>query len=253
MTDFERQRDLPAAAVIVADAHLGHSPESLSDRTFEDFLGNVPTLGNHLVINGDLFDFWFEYRAVIPRAAFPTLAALHAVQRAGVTVTITGGNHDRWGGDFWKHQLGAEFHSESVELELAGLNAMVHHGDGLAEQHRGGAFMHRLTRHPLTAGTFRLIHPDLGFWLVRRMSRVLGQSTREGEVLDRAAAAQAELARRILHERPELNLVVLGHTHRPALEEVEDGRWYLNPGSWMDDRRYAMVTSEGPELRSFEQ
>jgi UDP-2,3-diacylglucosamine hydrolase len=243
---------LPSAAVVVADAHLGHSPDSVSDCSFNAFLETVPSLGDHLLINGDLFDFWFEYRAVIPRDAFGTLAALAALRKAGVRLTVTGGNHDRWGGSFWREQMDASFYRESVRVDLGGLPSFVHHGDGLAEQHRGGALMHRLTRNPLTAGAFRWIHPDLGFWLVRRMSRVLGQSTREGEVLERAAEAQAGLARALLAQHPDVRLVVLGHTHRAALEEVAEGKWYLNPGGWMNDRRYAVVTEEGPSLRVFE-
>jgi UDP-2,3-diacylglucosamine hydrolase len=78
---------------------------------FHQFLATVPDMARHLVINGDLFDFWFEYGTVIPRSAFPTLAALDAIRRAGVRLTITGGNHDRWSRGFWQRELGASFHS----------------------------------------------------------------------------------------------------------------------------------------------
>ena len=243
---------LPEAAVIVADAHLGHSPDSASDRAFNSFLESVPAMGNHLVINGDLFDFWFEYRAVIPRSAFSTLAALAAIQKRGVRLTFVGGNHDRWGGRFWQEEMGGEYFRESGEVTLGGHRSLVHHGDGLASEHLGGALMHRITRNPVTAWTFRLIHPDLGFWVVKKMSRVLGQKTRDGAVLNEAAQAQSRLARRMLEERPDIDLVVLGHTHRQAMEEVADGRWYVNSGGWMEDQCFAVVTSDGPELRVYD-
>jgi len=238
--------------VIVGDAHLGHSPDSASDRAFNSFLESVPEMGNHLVINGDLFDFWFEYRAVIPRSAFSTLAALAAIRQRGVRLTVVGGNHDRWGGGFWQEEMGSEYFQESGEVHLAGCRALIHHGDGLVAEHRGGALMHRITRNPATAWTFRLIHPDLGFWMVKKMSRVLAQKTRDGAVLNQTAQAQSKLARRMLEQRPDIDLVVLGHTHRQAMEEVAHGRWYVNSGGWMHDRCFAVVTRDGPELRVYD-
>jgi hypothetical protein len=112
--------------------------------------------------------------------------------------------------------------------------------------------MHRLTRHPATVALFRSLHPDLGFPLADRLSRRLGNHTRDGSVLDRAAQAQALFARDLLARRPELGLVILAHTHRAALERLPDGRAYLNPGAWLDGYRYAVVTKETVELKQFD-
>ena len=238
-------------AIIVSDAHIGHRMEDSVVDAFHRFLRNVPKMGRHLVINGDLFDFWFEYRSVIPRTVFPTLAALADVIRAGVRVTITGGNHDRWGGRFWREQLGAEFHDRSVELELAGWRALVSHGDGEIEPEFLARMVHRVIGHPLTSTAFRALHPDLGFWLVRRMSKVLNRRTDDDQGMHAAADAQVLHARELLQRRPDLDLAVLGHTHRAMLDEVEASRWYLNPGAWMNELEYAVVTAAGPELRKF--
>ena len=124
--------------VVVSDAHLGHASGDVAN-AFRRFLDSVPDRTRHLVINGDLFDFWFEYRTVIPREAFPVLSDLYRVRRAGVRLTVTGGNHDRWGGDFWHRELEAEFHPDEVELELAGWRTLVAHGDGRSEQKFGRA------------------------------------------------------------------------------------------------------------------
>jgi UDP-2,3-diacylglucosamine hydrolase len=87
--------------VIVSDAHLGpRTPEVTA--TFLRFLAAVPSLGTTLVVNGDLFEFWFEYGSVIPRRAFPVLSGLRRLRDAGVELAVTGGNHDRWGGAFWE-------------------------------------------------------------------------------------------------------------------------------------------------------
>lgn len=212
----------------------------------------MPDLGTHLVLNGDVFDFWFEYRSVIPRSAFSTLAALSQLRDLGIGLTITGGNHDRWGGGFFEEELGATFHRKSVEVELSGLRALVRHGDGINELHRGGRLMHAITRMPITARVFRLIHPDFGFWFVRRMSTALSTHTNVDAVLQQAANAQLAYAKELMEERRDIELLVLGHTHRPVIVEVEPRRWYVNPGAWMDDLRYAVVTPQGPELCTFE-
>ena len=236
--------------MIVSDAHLRGSdaPEASA---FRAFLRAVPDLGTHLVINGDLFEFWFAYRCVVPRDAFATLAALEAVRRAGVRLTLTGGNHDRWGGPFWAEQLGATFHPDGARLDIAGLDAFVAHGDGLTERHAGARFFQWLTRRRLTVALFRWLHPDLGLPLVDRFSRRLAGSTRAADVVAAAAAAQAAWARDLLTQDRSLRLVVLGHTHVAALERVDVMRWYLNPGGWVDERRYAIVTGEGPRLCRF--
>jgi UDP-2,3-diacylglucosamine hydrolase len=236
-------------AVIVADAHLGSAERERN--AFVRFLSAVPALGAQLVINGDLFDMWFEYGTVIPRSAFPVLSALHELVRDGVQVTVTGGNHDRWGGPFWRQEVGAAFHPAGIRLRVAGLMADVRHGDGLAETHRAARVMHRVTRWPLTIGAFRWLHPDIGLRLAAVMAGRLAQGTRDGAVLDRAAVAQARWARAFLEREPDLDLVVLGHTHRAVLEQVAERRWYLNPGAWCDEHRYAVVSPEGPALRTF--
>jgi UDP-2,3-diacylglucosamine hydrolase len=237
------------AVVIVSDAHLGLSA---SPDDFLRFLARVPDLGSHLVVNGDLFDFWFEYGTVIPRRAFRVLSALHGLTAAGIRLTVTGGNHDRWGGRFWRDELGAAFHPDGTRLELAGWRCAVLHGDGMNDTHAGARVMHRVTRWPATAAAFRWLHPDVGLRLVDALSGRLGRATRRAAVLERAAAAQAEWARDFLDREPDVDVLVMGHTHRPVLERVAPGRWYVNPGAWCDGRCYAVLTQSGPALRTFE-
>jgi UDP-2,3-diacylglucosamine hydrolase len=234
----------------VADAHLGQVPRAVVD-AFHGFLDRVPQTGDHLLINGDLFDFWFEYGSVIPRKHFHSVARLQAVRARGVAITFVGGNHDRWGGKFLTDDLGIAFYGGEAELDLAGRRTFVAHGDGLTEQHWSARLMHRITRHPATIWTFRHLHPDLGFWVADKLSGTLADSTKDRTVLDRAAEAQRAWACDLLRRRPELRLVVLAHTHRPRLETLPDGRAYLNPGAFLDGGRYAVVSAGGIELRQF--
>ena len=237
--------------IVVADAHLGQVPPAVA-ATFHRFLDAVPDLGDALLINGDLFDFWFEYRAVIPRRHFRTVAKLERLRARNVAITFVGGNHDRWGGDFLINDLGIAFYPGEAEVDVAGRRAFVAHGDGLTEQHWSARLMHRVTRHGVTIRLFRALHPDLGFWIAHQLSRKLADNTRDKAVLDRAERAQARYAEALLARRPDLQLAILAHTHRPALVQLPNVRAYVNPGAFLDGGRYAVVTKNDVELKAFQ-
>jgi UDP-2,3-diacylglucosamine hydrolase len=237
--------------VVVGDAHLG-SADPGDEAAFHAFLAAVPSMARRLLITGDLFDFWFEYRAVIPRRPFRTLARLATLAAGGVRIELFGGNHDRWGGSFWDTDLGIPFHGEGADMVLAGRRSWVAHGDGLTETRLGGRLIHRFTRNPVTIATFRSLPPTLGFWLADRLSGGLADANRSEEALARAAAAQEAYARELLDRRRELGLVVLAHTHRQRLVEHRPGRFYLNAGRWMVDRNYAVVTADEIKLMKWE-
>jgi UDP-2,3-diacylglucosamine hydrolase len=235
--------------VIVSDAHLGAVPRSVEE-AFLAFLDEVPRLGDSLLINGDLFDFWFVYRHAIPRAGARVMSRLAALARQ-MPVAMTGGNHDRWGDTFWEQELGIRFASGELRLPHGAGQALAIHGDGVAEARWLGRLMHRTIKHPMTSAVYRFLHPDFGFWLVNRMSGRLADSTRDPAILAAAAARQLSWAEQRLREAPEVSLLVLGHTHRPASAELLPGQRYLNPGAWLDRYRYAVATTAGVELRQF--
>jgi len=235
--------------VVVGDAHLGAAPAGVEEAMLE-FLERIPTLGDALLVNGDLFDFWFAWRRAIPRGGFRVASALAQLARK-CPVIMTGGNHDRWGDSFWDRDAGVTFGAEGVRFTVGGVPALAVHGDGLAEQHWSAKLMHRITRSRITIGAFRSLPPDFGFWLVDHLSGNLADSTRDAAVLDRAAAAQAAWADARMREEPSLGLLILGHTHRTALREVGANRWYLNPGAWLDGLKYAVANNHSVELKTF--
>jgi UDP-2,3-diacylglucosamine hydrolase len=236
--------------VVVGDAHLGAVPAPI-EQALLAFLDQVPTLGDGLLVNGDLFDFWFAWRRAIPRGGFRVASALAQLARR-VPVFMTGGNHDRCGDSFWDRDAGIHFGAEGLRLQVGGKEVFAVHGDGLAEQHWSARFIHRVTRSRVTIATFRSLPPDFGFWLVDHLSGGLADSTRDAAVLDRAAAAQATWAEARLRAEPTLGLLIMGHTHRVALREVGAAQTYLNPGAWLDGLRYAVATEHAVELGSFQ-
>ena len=235
--------------VIVSDAHLGVAPPRVEQALLE-FLEEVPSLGDCLLINGDLFDFWFSYSRVIPRRGFHVAAALARLRRQ-VPIVMVGGNHDRWGRNFWECDLGLAFDPHQASFLIGNRTVAAIHGDGLAEPRWQAKLIHRAIQHPATAAVYRVLHPDVGLRLVDLLSPVLGDHTIDEAKLARAAARQRDWAEQHLRANGGVGLLVMGHTHRAVLEEPAVGRQYLNPGAWFDGFRYAIATESGAELCSF--
>ena len=235
--------------VILSDAHVGAAPPAV-ERALLAFLDAVPSLGDCLLLNGDMFQFWFAYRQVIPRRAFPVAARIAAVARA-LPVMIVGGNHDRWGDDFWGEQPGIRYHPRALRFEAAGRSVHAVHGDGMPPRPGFRAGLQRVVNHPLTSLAYRWVHPDLGVRLANGAGPLLGGPPAGPAERAARAAAQRQWAERQLLDDPSADLLVMGHTHAPALVETALNRTYLNPGAWIDGLRYATVTGPEAELRSF--
>ena len=233
--------------VVVSDAHVrgevGDETES-----FLAFLEQVPALGDCLLINGDLFEFWFSYRRAIPQRGFLVAAAIAMLARK-IPVAMTGGNHDRWGHDFWRQQANILYSPDELRLEVGSRVVVAAHGDRLPSETRSASITHAVISHPATARVFGLIHPDWGLGLVKRFGPQLADNTTDPAVLQQAQIRQTEWARRRLVRDPTIGLILLSHTHRAAVEELEPGRLILNPGAWLKERSFAIVTERTQELR----
>jgi UDP-2,3-diacylglucosamine hydrolase len=235
--------------VLVGDAHLGRgSPEA--EHAFLAFLDAVPALGDGLVVTGDLFEFWFTYHRTIPRQGTRVMAALAQLRRR-MPILMIGGNHDRWGGSFWQEQLDIEFAPHEARLTVGGRPALAIHGDGITETHWTAHVLHQILRHDATVALYRAVHPDLGMWLVDRLSGFLGDRERTVAEVDGSSRRQQEWARSRLASEPALSLVIMGHTHRAAAVNVAPGQLYVNPGAWFDGYRYALVHDGQASLLQF--
>lgn len=235
--------------VLVGDAHLGRG-SSQAEAAFLAFLDTVPRLGDGLVVTGDLFEFWFAYGRAVPRRGTRVVGALAHLRRT-IPILLAGGNHDRWGGSFWREELDVEFAPAEGSFELNGRPGRVIHGDGITETHWSATVLQQVLRHDATIALYRAIHPDLGLWLVDRLSGWLGDRERTPEEIAASAARQEAWARARLKAEPSLHLLAMGHTHHPTVVEVEPGRLYVNPGAWFDGYRYATISDGKATLAQF--
>ena len=241
-------------ALVASDAHLGAVPPRQEER-FLAFLEAVPGRADELVLAGDVFDFWFEWRHAVQGEHFPVLRRLADVVDAGVRVRLVGGNHDAWGGAFLEDRVGVELVEGPVITEVGGRRTFLAHGDGLAGGDWGYRILKRVIRSRAARTLFRLLHPDLALPLVRRISGTDEEVEASGETAGVRGRAQALSAHadEVLRRRPEVELVVLGHAHRPEIREVEPGRHYLNAGDLIRSCTYGVVSPGGVELRRWEE
>ncbi len=233
---------LPAPCYVFSDAHIGAAPPD-TERQLLSFLRGLPRDAKSVVINGDLLDFWFEWKRVVPRPALRVLGEVARLVDTGIPVLWIAGNHDCWGGAVLREDIGATYHVGPWRGSLAGWDTLLEHGDGLrAVEDRPYRRLRAVLRHPLSVRLFRWIHPDWSSWLALRSSHTSrNMRPRDGgEGLARVAEARLAGA-----DAPEL--LVFGHSHVKALERVQ-GRVFANPGAWMDAPTFLRVIPERIEL-----
>jgi UDP-2,3-diacylglucosamine hydrolase len=231
----------------MSDAHLGFAGDEV-ERAVISFLRHVATHAGSLVINGDLFEFWFEWRTVIPRRGFRTIAALADVADAGVPVMMIAGNHDCWGGEVLREDVGVDYRFGPWLGDIAGWHTRIEHGDGLRpREDKRYRMLRRLLRHPLAIRTFRWLHPDLATPLATHSSNASRtySSPDKGRGLREAAIRTADADR-------SLDVVLFGHSHVATLERLPNGTLYGNPGSWLDAPSFLHITSERIAMRHWD-
>jgi UDP-2,3-diacylglucosamine hydrolase len=236
---------LPSPCYVISDAHLGVAPLDI-EKALVAFLRGLEGRAGSLVINGDLFDFWFEWKSVIPRSSFRALAALADLRDSGLPILYVAGNHDCWGDEILRDDIGVDYHVGTWRGSLAGWNTRVEHGDGLRDKEdRGYRMVRPIMRNRLAIRAFRALHPDWASYLAHGSSDASRNYRSRDEGRGLKAIAMQELAK-----EPDLDLVIFGHSHVAALERSAGGGVFANAGSWLDAPTYLLLTDERIELRS---
>jgi UDP-2,3-diacylglucosamine hydrolase len=233
---------LPAPCYVFSDVHLGVTPPEV-ERSLLGFLEHVRGEAGSVIINGDLFDFWFEWRTVIPRSGFRVLASLSRLAEAGIPVLWIAGNHDCWGGDVLTKDVGVAYHVGTWAGTIAGWQTRIDHGDGLRDhEDRRYRRLRSVLRHPWSVRAFRWIHPDLASRIALGSSHASRtyRARDGGEGLRQVAHAQ-------LAASTGTDLLISGHSHVATLARGNAGV-YANAGTWMDDTTYLTIRSEAVRL-----
>lgn len=227
------------ATYFISDIHLGlgkRDEEKEKEQRLLEFLNSILSSAEQLFVVGDLFDFWFEYKTVIPKGFHRTLAALQEFTERGIPVHYLAGNHDFWMGNFFHDELGMQLHFEPFEITIQGKRVYLHHGDGLSEGDLGYKLIKPILRHRFNVWLYRWLHPDIGVKLARgssRTSRDYTTSKHYGE-----EKGMVEFAKKKIQQG--IDIVIMGHRHKPSVLSIENGM-YVNLGDWISNNTYGVL------------
>ena len=235
------------AIYFISDAHLGaeeKEKEKIKEEKLFSFLDKIKADGESLYVLGDMFEFWFEYRHVIPKDHFTVLSQLRNLVDSGIKVSYVVGNHDFWLGDFLTEQIGIKIFKDPIEVNHQGKRIFIAHGDGLAKWDLGYRILKKILRNRVNIFLYRQIPPDISYPLAKF---VAGKSRAQA---DRREASYLDDYKNFAYEkiRQGFDAVILAHTHMPTLENLGDnsanslqGGIYLNIGDWFKHFTYGKL------------
>ena len=237
--------------LFVSDLHLGRGTPDATRAAERDAVTMIRAHdaalagGGTLVLLGDVFDQYVEYRHLVPKGAPRLVGLLADLADRGVRVLYAVGNRDPWHVDYFEREVGVTVLRRPTRVEADGHGVYLAHGDAHGRTASAGRpLLQPLLRAPLMARLYRMGLPgDAGFALARWTARRFGS---DGAATPAEGAALADAAARLLG-RPDVDVVAFGHAHAPALAHLPGGT-YLNPGYWFGDRTFARLDADGPAL-----
>lgn len=200
---------------LISDIHAGIRHDADDPARLADFvrvLERARAEGSELCILGDLFDFWFEWREVLPSRHLPWLEALGQAVRGGLPISVLPGNHDFRLGGMLENTLGLRHPGDWERRRVLDSQVVLHHGDGLDPAERGYRLMRRVFRSDWAQWGFRWLHPDLGM----RLADWMGDGDRERTWAAPRLEAYLRRALPLLLEEED-SLLAMGHVHVPGL------------------------------------
>ena len=235
-----------------SDNHLGAPTQEESaprERIFVEWLDHIKDDVGVLFLLGDLFDFWFEYKTVVPKGFVRVLGKLAELADAGIPIHFFVGNHDMWMLDYLEKEIGITVHHTPQEFTLCGKSFFIGHGDGLGPNDMGYKGMKKVFKNSFFQWCFRWLHPDwgmrLGHYLSVKNKLISGEE--DAVFLGEEKEWLAQYAKR-KHQEKARDYYVFGHRHIPLNIPIEQAR-YINLGDWISHYTYAVFDGKALELK----
>ncbi|HUI28598.1 MAG TPA: UDP-2,3-diacylglucosamine diphosphatase [Candidatus Acidoferrales bacterium] len=248
----------------ISDIHLGAPTLSQDFETKRrkevlKFLDVVVGNGSRLIVVGDLFDFWFEYRYVVPKDYFWLYVKLKEMVDGGIAVDYVAGNHDFFLGEFFEKSIGLRVHQEGFSENINGKRFLIIHGDGLAQKDSGYRMLKKILRNNHSRTFIRWIHPDVGFYFAKAFSKKSREYTSSKDFGE--ADGMLMFAERKISEG--YDFVIMGHNHVPRCEYFPripappaghpNGKGvYVNLGDWLKNFTYGIFDGDTVKLMNWE-
>jgi len=237
-----------------SDIHLGAggyaSSRQREDR-FVHWLDTIKEDAAEIFLMGDVFDFWFEYKTVVPKGYIRLLGKLAELADAGVKLYFFKGNHDMWMFDYFVNELGATIITNELVIERGGKKFFLHHGDGLGPGDNMYKVLKKIFRSNVCQWLFARIHPNLGVGIANywskssRISNLKKEDPKPGE-----QEWLVEYSREIL-QTTFYDYLVFGHRHLPLDIQLNNKSRYINLGEWINYNSYAEFDGKELELKYF--
>ena len=220
-----------------SDQHLGAPTPKASlprEKKFVAWLDTIKEDAGTIFLLGDLFDFWFEYKTVVPKGFVRVLGKLAELKDAGIDIYFFVGNHDLWMQDYFQKELNIPVFHKPQEFDINGKIFLIGHGDGLGPNDHGYKRMKKVFTFPFFKWLFRWLHPDIGVRLGHYFSvkNKLISGDEDARFLGDENEWLAQYCRRKLTEK-HYDFFVFGHRHLPLEIELNNNSTYINLGDWI--------------------
>jgi UDP-2,3-diacylglucosamine hydrolase len=239
-----------------SDQHFGAPSPELSfprEQKFVAWLDEVKKDAEAIFLLGDLFDFWFEYKTVIPKGFVRVLGKLAEISDSGIPIYFFVGNHDLWMNDYFQKELNISVFHDNQEFTFDNKTFLIGHGDGKGPGDKGYKRMKKVFMHPFSKWLYRWLHPDIGMKLAQYLSvkNKLISGAEDVVFLGENNEWLIQYAKRKLQSK-HYNYFVFGHRHLPMIVTIGANSNYVNLGDWIGYFTYGVFDGESFELKKFD-
>lgn len=241
----------------ISDAHLGSwalTHKRQQERRLVRFLDEIKDKADAVYMLGDMFDFWYEYKYVVPKGYTRFLGKVSELTDSGVEVHYFTGNHDIWSYGYLERECGVKIHREPCTVEIDGRVLYLAHGDGLGDPDFSFRFLRAIFHSKVCQFLFSLLPTR---WSMR-MGLAWAKHSMKEHRLDGVTPYAGEenehlvkYARQYLADHPEVSCFIFGHRHIELDLAVSDDARLLILGDWIDKFTYAVSDSSGIRLLNY--
>jgi UDP-2,3-diacylglucosamine hydrolase len=244
----------PGKLYFASDIHLGAGTYTSSrerENKFVRWLDMVKADAAEVFLMGDIFDFWFEYKTVVPKGYIRLLGKLAELSDSGIKLYFFKGNHDMWMFDYLEKELNATIITNELVIERNGKKLFLHHGDGLGPGDNFYKILKKIFRSKFCQWLFARIHPNLGIGIANewsKRSRIAG--AKDAKKVDTQQEWLVIYCREVL-KTTYYDYMIFGHRHIPLDIDLDGKSRYINLGEWVNYNSYAVLENGELKLEYF--
>ena len=222
-----------------SDFHLGspnHAESIEREKKICNWLDDISENAKEIYLVGDIFDFWFEYKMVIPKGFERLKGKLAHFTDQGIKIHFFPGNHDLWTFGYLEKELGLIVHKKPLITKIEDKTFYICHGDGLGNGGLKYKFLKSIFSSSICQWIFSKLNPNLGIQLAHAWSNL---SRKKGGQFNKEALRKEliEYSKEILTNK-DINYFIFGHIHDPIEIELTPSSKYINLGDWINHFSY---------------